>query len=105
MDAAEMVLQKINKEIAALISRHGGRAVGLSGKDGNLIIARKMRMMLKDDNGGSSEVDIGLVGEVDEINPAVLETLERSGFISVIAPIGHARDGQTYNLNADVAAG
>lgn len=105
MDAAEMVLQKINKEIAALISRHGGRAVGLSGKDGDLIIARKMRMMLKDDNGASSEVDIGFVGEVAEINPAVLETLERSGFIPVIAPVGHAREGQTYNLNADVAAG
>jgi acetylglutamate kinase len=105
MEAAEMVLQKINKEIAALISRHGGRAVGLSGKDGDLIIARKMRMTVKDDNGSPSEIDIGFVGEAAEINPAVLETLQRSGFISVIAPIGHARDGQTYNLNADVAAG
>ena len=105
MDAAEMVLQKINKEIAALISRQGGRAVGLSGKDADLIIARKMRMMLKDGNGDSSEVDIGFVGEVAEINPAVLETLQGAGFIPVIAPIGHARDGQTYNINADVAAG
>jgi len=105
MDAAEMVLQKINKEIAALISRQGGRAVGLSGKDADLIIARKMRMMLKDGNGDSSEVDIGFVGEVAEINPAVLETLQGAGFIPIIAPIGHARDGQTYNINADVAAG
>lgn len=105
MDAAEMVLQKINKEIVALISRQGGRAVGLSGKDADLIIARKMRMMMKGENGKPSAVDIGLVGEVAEINPAVLGTLREAGFIPVIAPIGHGRDGQTYNLNADVAAG
>jgi acetylglutamate kinase len=105
MDAAEMVLQKINKEIVALISRQGGRAVGLSGKDADLIIARKMRMMMKNANGKPSAVDIGLVGEVAEINPAVLGTLREARFIPVIAPVGHGRDGQTYNLNADLAAG
>ena len=105
MDAAEMVLQKINKEIVALISRQGGRAVGLSGKDGDLIISRKMRMVVKDDNGRRSEIDIGLVGEVAEVNPAILTTLKESEFIPVIAPIGHGRDGLTYNINADVAAG
>jgi len=105
MDAAEMVLHKINKEIVALISRHGGRAVGLSGKDGDLIVARKMKMVVRDDNGKSAAVDIGLVGEVAEINPAVLATLDQAGFIPVIAPIGHGRDGRTYNINADIAAG
>jgi acetylglutamate kinase len=105
MEAAEMVLQRLNKDIVGLISRQGGRAVGLSGKDGDLIVSRKMRMVLKDENGRPAPVDIGLVGEVAEINPAVLGTLKEAGFIPVIAPIGHGRDGLTYNINADVAAG
>jgi acetylglutamate kinase len=105
MDAAEMVLQKINKEIVALISRQGGRAVGLSGKDADLMVSRKMRMVVKDENGKSTPVDIGLVGEIAEVNPAVLGTLKDAGFISVIAPIGHGRGGETHNINADVAAG
>jgi acetylglutamate kinase len=105
MDAVEMVLQKLNKEIVALISRQGGRAVGLSGKDGDLIVSRQMKMVVKGDNGKPTAVDIGLVGEVAEINPAVLETLKEAGFIPIIAPIGHGRDGATYNINADVAAG
>jgi acetylglutamate kinase len=105
MEAVEMVLQKINKEIVALISRQGGRAVGLSGKDASLITARKMRMFAKDDQGHSVETDLGLVGEVAEIDPAVITTLREAGFIPVIAPIGHDAEGQTYNINADVAAG
>ncbi len=105
MEAAEMVLQRINKDIVGLISRQGGRAVGLSGKDGDLIVSRKMRMVVKDENGRPAAVDIGLVGEVAEINPAVLGTLKEAGFVPVIAPIGHGRDGLTYNINADVAAG
>ena len=105
MEAAEMVLQRINKDIVGLISRQGGRAVGLSGKDGDLIVSRKMRMVVKDENGRPTPVDIGFVGEVAEINPAVLGTLKEAGFIPVIAPIGHGRDGLTYNINADVAAG
>jgi acetylglutamate kinase len=105
MEAVEMVLQKINKEIVAMISRQGGRAVGLSGKDANLITARKMRMIAKDEQGRPIETDIGLVGEVAEIDPSVITTLREAGFIPVIAPIGHDRDGQTYNINADVAAG
>jgi acetylglutamate kinase len=105
MEAAEMVLQRINKDIVGLISRQGGRAVGLSGKDGDLIVSRKMRMVVKDENGRPAPVDIGFVGEVAEINPAVLGTLKEAGFIPVIAPIGHGRDGLTYNINADVAAG
>jgi acetylglutamate kinase len=105
MEAAEMVLQRINKEIVALISRQGGRAVGLSGKDGDLIVSRKMRMVVREKNGKSSRVDIGLVGDVVEVNPGVIRTLEDANFIPVIAPIGCGRDGLTYNINADVAAG
>jgi acetylglutamate kinase len=105
MDAAEMVLEKINKEIVGLIARQGGRAAGLSGKDGDLLIARKMEMTIKGDNGEPERVDIGLVGEVAEVNPAVIEALRNGGFIPVIAPIGHDRGGQTYNINADVVAG
>jgi len=105
MEAAEMVLQRINKDLVAMISRHGGRAVGLSGKDGDLIVSRKMHMVVRDDNGRKSKLDIGLVGEVDRINPDVIRTLEANNFIPVIAPTGVGRDGQTYNINADVAAG
>jgi acetylglutamate kinase len=100
-----MVLHKVNKEIVALMSRQGGRAVGLSGKDGDLIVARKMKVVVKDQNGKSAAVDVGLVGEVAEINPAVLGTLKEARFIPVIAPVGHSRDSQTYNINADIAAG
>jgi acetylglutamate kinase len=105
MEAVEMVLQKIGKEIVAEISRQGGRAVGLSGKDGNLILAHKMKVVVKDEKGRRTEVDLGLVGEVEEIKPAVLGALRDAGFIPVIAPIGHGRAGETYNINADVAAG
>ncbi len=105
MDAAEMVLQKINKEIVALIWRQGGRAVGLSGKDGDLMVARKLMVAVKGDNGRTTKADIGLVGEIDEVNPAGLRALEEAGFIPVIAPVGVGRDGMTYNINADVAAG
>jgi acetylglutamate kinase len=105
MEAAEMVLQRINKDIVATISRQGGRAVGLSGKDGDLIVSRKMKMMVADESGRKSHVDMGLVGEVAEVNPELIRTLEASNFISVIAPTGFDRDGRTYNINADVAAG
>jgi len=105
MDAAEMVLQKINKEIVALIWRQGGRAVGLSGKDGDLMVARKLLVEVKGDNGKTTKADIGLVGEIDQVNPAGLRALEEAGFIPVVAPVGVGHDGMTYNVNADVAAG
>jgi acetylglutamate kinase len=105
MEAAEMVLQRINKDLVATISRQGGRAVGLSGKDGDLILSRKMEMMVTDEAGKRSRVDIGLVGEVAHVNPELLRTLEANNFIPVIAPTGVDRAGQTYNINADVAAG
>ena len=94
MDLVEQVLVgKINKEIVTLVNRHGGRAVGLSGKDGELIVARKRQ--------GTD--DLGLVGEVVGVNAAVVEAL--AGFIPVIAPVAAGRDGQTYNINADAVAG
>ena len=105
MEAVEMVLQRLNKEIVALVSRHGCRAVGLSGKDGDLIVARRLEMTVADETGAPAKVDIGLVGEVAEVNPQVLRTLETAGFVPVIAPVGHGRDGQTYNINADTVAG
>lgn len=97
----EMVLGGvINPEIVALINRHGGRAVGLTGKDGPLLIARPLRATDK-----KSEVDLGLVGEVDGVDPGVLRGLEEARFIPVIAPIAGGIDGKTYNVNADSAAG
>ena len=105
MELVEMVLQRINKEIVATISRQGGRAVGLSGKDGDLMLSRKMRVMLRDGNGKASAVDVGLVGEVVEVNQDLIRTLDDANFIPVIAPVGFDREGQTYNINADVAAG
>jgi len=104
MEAAEMVLQRINKDLVQSISRQGGRAVGLSGKDADMIAARKMQMVVSD-NGRKSKVDIGLVGDVVEVNVDILRTLDGAGFIPIIAPTGFDREGQTYNINADVAAG
>jgi acetylglutamate kinase len=104
MDVVEMVLVgKVNKEIVSLINHHGGRAVGLSGKDGELILARKLTVP----GGGAANarVDIGWVGEVRAINPTVIESLDRSDFIPVIAPVGVGERGETYNINADLVAG
>jgi acetylglutamate kinase len=105
MDVVEMVLVgKINKEIVSLISRHGGRAVGLSGKDGELIMAKKLTLEAEE-AGKGGKVDIGMVGEVRAINPMVIELLGRSDFIPVIAPVGVGEHGETYNINADLVAG
>ncbi|MGZ8289804.1 MAG: acetylglutamate kinase, partial [Telluria sp.] len=104
MDVVEMVLVgKINKEIVALINRHGGRAVGLSGKDGELIVGRKMHVPGVPRN--SPEHDIGMVGEVIGVNPKIIESLDASDFIPVIAPVGVGLEGETYNINADLVAG
>src|SRR5262249_18459084 len=104
MDVVEMVLVgKINKEIVSLINRHGGRAVGLSGKDGELILAKKLTVEAGE--AGKAKVDIGLVGEVRAINPSIIESLDRSDFIPVIAPVGVGERGETFNINADLAAG
>ncbi len=107
MDVVEMVLVgKINKEIVSLINYHGGKAVGLSGKDGKLLTARKIKLSSGRSRGKVSTVtDIGLVGEVTSVNPHVIDVLDQSKFIPVIAPVGVGEDGQTYNINADMAAG
>lgn len=99
MDVVEMVLGGlVNKEIVNLINSHGGKAVGLSGKDGAMIRARKF-------SSGKADVDYGQVGEVESINPRLVKTLEADQFIPVIAPIGVDADGATYNINADSVAG
>ncbi|SHF54905.1 N-acetylglutamate kinase [Desulfacinum infernum DSM 9756] len=107
MDVVEMVLAgKVNKEIVALINRHGGRAIGLSGKDGQLIEARKMHLYrYQGDDQPPEIIDIGLVGEVRRINVEILKVLEQSRVIPVIAPVGVGPDGETYNINADLVAG
>jgi len=107
MEIVEMVLAgRVNKEIAALINRHGGRAVGLSGKDGQLIEARKLRIVRDAAEDRPAEIiDIGLVGEVARVNLEVLQTLTQSDIIPVIAPIGVGENGETYNINADLVAG
>ena len=107
MDIVEMVLGgKVNKEIVHLINQAGGKAVGLTGKDGNLIRAKKLTITKKsEETGGPEIIDVGLVGEVEEVDPGALQALEKNGFIPVIAPVGAGPKGETYNINADLVAG
>ncbi|HAH79964.1 MAG TPA: acetylglutamate kinase [Gammaproteobacteria bacterium] len=105
MDVVQMVLGGlVNKEIVSLINTHGGRAVGITGKDGGLLKARKLSAQTFDEDTEES-VDIGQVGEITEVNVDVLETLTESQFIPIIAPIGVGEDGESYNINADIVAG
>jgi acetylglutamate kinase len=102
VEIVEMVLVgRINKEIVGLINLHGGKAVGLSGKDGDLVRAHRLGHRLP----SGETVDIGLVGEVEAINPAPIRMLQQSGFVPVIAPVGVGAAGETYNINADLVAG
>ncbi len=106
LEIAQMVLVgKINSNIVSLIAKCGGKAVGISGNDGNLIIARKMTPQKVRVDGREQEVDLGHVGEIEEINPAVLNTLLDNRYIPVISPIAIDRSGQNLNINADTAAG
>ncbi|MBE0434781.1 MAG: acetylglutamate kinase [Methylomicrobium sp.] len=107
MDVVEMVLGGlVNKEIVNLINRHGGKAVGLTGKDGDFIRANKIKMKKNAIEVQEPEIiDLGHVGEVSSIDPAVLSMLNHSDFIPVIAPIGVGDDGHSYNINADLVAG
>lgn len=107
MDVVEMVLGgKVNKEIVTNINRHGGKAVGITGKDGGLIQARKLEMTtVNPDNLTPEIIDIGMVGEVEQVDPAIIKSLEKDDFIPVIAPIGSGLNGETYNINADLVAG
>jgi acetylglutamate kinase len=107
MDVVEMVLGGlVNKEIVNLINMHGGKAVGLTGKDGNFIHAKKITLKKSAPEAHAPEIiDLGHVGEVSSIDPAVVDMLGHSNFIPVIAPIGVGKDGHSYNINADLVAG
>jgi len=107
MDVVEMVLGgQINKAIVAQINRHGGRAVGLSGKDGGLVLAKKLHIVHQENEDSPPEIiDPGLVGEVTEVRPALINTLAQQGFIPIIAPVGAGESGETFNINADLVAG
>ena len=107
MDVVEMVLVgKVNKEIVTLINQNGGSAVGLSGKDGHLISAKKMKYLKSGREDQAPEIiDMGMVGEITSVDNAILVTTMESGFIPVIAPVGSGKEGETYNINADLVAG
>jgi acetylglutamate kinase len=106
MDVVEMVLAgKVNKEIVNLINAAGGSAVGLSGKDGRLLLARKLQYYRPREEEPPEIIDIGLVGEVTGVNRALLKTLQENHFIPVVAPVGVGEAGETYNINADLVAG
>jgi len=106
MDVVEMVLGgKVNKGIVAQINRQGGKSVGLSGKDGQLLLAEKLQIMYQPDETKPPKIiDPGLVGTVTRVNPAIINTLSAQGFIPVIAPVGVGANGETYNINADLVA-
>jgi acetylglutamate kinase len=106
MDVVEMVLGgKVNKGIVAQINQQGGKAVGLSGKDGGLIRAEKLHIVFQEDDNKPPEIiDPGLVGKVTHVNPSIINTLIQQDFIPIIAPVGSGDSGETYNINADLVA-
>lgn len=105
MDIVEMVLGGlVNKEIVSLVNSHGGKAVGLSGKDGGLISAKKTLIKKSDATGVEEIIDLGLVGEVTSIDPQILISLKNEGFIPVVSPVGVGPKGETLNINADYVA-
>jgi acetylglutamate kinase len=105
MDIVEMVLGGlVNKEIVSLINNHGGKAVGLSGKDGGLIKAKKKLIKRSSAKGVDEIIDIGLVGEVTQVDPHIIISLEKEGFVPVISPVGVGPKGETLNINADYVA-
>jgi acetylglutamate kinase len=103
LDVVEMVLGMVNQDIVTLINKHGGKAVGLTGKDGNFIHAKKMLVASKDNS--EEMLDIGQVGEITSIDPEIIQVLDARHFIPVIAPLGTDTEGNAYNINADVVAG
>uniref|UniRef100_A0A831U126 Acetylglutamate kinase n=1 Tax=Geobacter metallireducens TaxID=28232 RepID=A0A831U126_GEOME len=106
MQVVEMVLTgQVNKEVVGYLNQHGGRAVGLSGKDGNLLLCRKLLQEVKREDGSLEKVDIGYVGDVVKVNQELIQTLEHGKFIPVIAPVGVGENGESYNVNADLVAG
>ncbi len=106
MEITEMVLAgKLNKEIVTMLSGFGAKAVGISGKDAQLLTAAKKPMTVTDAEGREQEVDLGFVGEVTDVNPDIIETLVAKSYIPVIAPVAAGEDGESYNINADYVAG
>ena len=106
MGVVEMVLTgQVNKEVVGYINQHGGKAVGLSGKDGGLLLCKKLLQEIKRDDGTIEVADIGFVGDVTRVDSTILETLEKGGFIPVIAPVGVGLGGESFNINADLVAG
>jgi len=106
MSVVEMVLTgQVNREVVGYLNQHGGKAVGLSGKDGGLLLCKKHLQEVAGENGTTELVDMGFVGEIIKVDPSIIETLEKERFIPVIAPIGVGADGESYNINADLVAG
>ena len=105
MDVVEMVLVgKVNKEIVNLINLHGGKAVGISGKDGMLLMAKKLEVVINKKDAPPEIIDLGKVGEVTKVNTSLIKSLQQDGFIPIIAPVGVDGFGETYNINADFVA-
>jgi len=105
MDVVEMVLVgKVNKEIVNLLNLHGGRAVGFSGKDGRMIRARKLEMVINKKDAPPEIIDLGKVGEVVDVDITLIKSIQKEGFIPIIAPVGVDEQGETYNINADFVA-
>jgi len=106
MSVVEMVLVgQVNKEVVGYLNQHGGKAVGLSGKDGSLLLSKKLLQDIRRDDGTMEQVDIGYVGDVIRVNTDLIRTLENGKYIPVIAPVGVGLEGESYNINADLVAG
>ncbi|MRR57658.1 MAG: acetylglutamate kinase [Deltaproteobacteria bacterium] len=106
MSVVEMVLTgQVNREVVGYLNQHGGKAVGLSGKDGGLLLCKKHLQEVAGEDGTTQLIDMGFVGDIIKVDPSIIETLERERFIPVIAPIGVGADGESYNINADLVAG
>lgn len=106
MAVVEMVLVgQVNKEVVGYLNQHGGKAVGLCGKDGSLLLSKKLLQEVPGENGQVEQVDIGYVGDVVKVNTDLIAALEQGGYLPVIAPVGVGLDGESYNINADVVAG
>jgi len=106
MGVVEMVLTgQVNREVVGYINQHGGKAVGLSGKDGGLLLCEKLLQEVTREDGTVEKLDIGFVGRINKVDPTIIETLEKERFIPVIAPVGVGANGESYNINADIVAG
>lgn len=106
MSVVEMVLVgQVNKEVVGYLNQHGGKAVGLCGKDGSLLLSKKLLQEVINENGGVEQIDIGYVGDVVKVNTDLIRVLEQGGYLPVIAPVGVGPEGESYNINADLVAG